>query len=104
MNQLWLKPERGFNCEPNHSRCLILASLCAMPIKERSTNPPPEIPGGEGWLVNADAQWVAVLTYRWVPAPPPILHTRRRMLRHNAVDAWKTMLKTGWRQCSPPVR
>ena len=96
-----------------------LDRLCAMPIKDRSINPQLEIPGGEGWLVNADqqklvqfkpdtatahAQWVAVLTYRWVPPQPPIPQARRRMLRHNAVEAWKTMLKTGWHQCAPPVR
>ncbi|WP_370631112.1 DUF1651 domain-containing protein [Synechococcus sp. MU1642] len=26
------------------------------------------------------------------------------MLRHNAIEAWNTMFKTGWRSCSPPVR
>ena len=26
------------------------------------------------------------------------------MLRHNAIEAWNTMLKTGWRRCPPPVR
>ena len=26
------------------------------------------------------------------------------MLRHNAIEAWETMLKTGWERCSPPVR
>ncbi|WP_413443025.1 DUF1651 domain-containing protein [Synechococcus sp. MIT S1220] len=25
-------------------------------------------------------------------------------LRHNAMEAWHKMLKTGWRRCSPPVR
>ncbi|MDC2985005.1 DUF1651 domain-containing protein [bacterium] len=30
--------------------------------------------------------------------------TRRRMLRHNAVEAWQMMQKTGWRRCPPPVR
>ena len=74
---------------------------------------------GEGWLANLDqqkivqfkpdsaiahAQWVAVRTYRWVPPRPPEPMTLRRMLRHNAIEAWETMLKTGWRRCSPPVR
>ena len=90
-----------------------------MPIKNRSTHSPPEVPEGEGWLVNADqqklvhftpdkatahAQWVILRTYRWVPPRPPTPQTRRRMLRHNAIEAWTTMLKTGWRQCSAPVR
>ena len=75
--------------------------------------------GGEGWLVNAQqqkvvqfkpdastvhAEWVAVRTYSWTPPSPPVPQTRRRMLRHNAIEAWNTMLKTGWRRCPPPVR
>ena len=85
----------------------------------RATNEPPEQPGGEGWLVSAEqqkvvqfkpdtatvhAQWVAVHTYRWTPPQPPVPQTRRRMLRHNAIEAWKTMLNIGWRRCPPPVR
>ena len=27
-----------------------------MPIKDRSTNPPPEKPDGEGWLVSPEQQ------------------------------------------------
>ena len=90
-----------------------------MPNKDRATNPPPEKPGGEGWLVSAEqqlvcqfkpdratvhAQWVSVRTYRWVPPRPPVPQARRRMLRDNAIDAWDKMLRTGWRRCSPPVR
>ncbi|WP_370631240.1 DUF1651 domain-containing protein [Synechococcus sp. MU1611] len=26
------------------------------------------------------------------------------MLRHNAIEVWKSMLKTGWVRCRPPVR
>ena len=85
----------------------------------RATQEPPEQPGGEGWLVSAEqqkvvqfkpdastvhAQWVAVRTYSWIPPSPPVPQTRRRMLRHNAIEAWNTMLKTGWRRCPPPVR
>ncbi|WP_370629769.1 DUF1651 domain-containing protein [Synechococcus sp. PH41509] len=29
--------------------------------------------------------------------------TRRRMLRHNAIEAWQTMQKAGRRRCPPPV-
>ena len=75
--------------------------------------------GGERWLVNAQhqkvvqfkpdpstvfAEWVAVRTYSWVPPSPPVPLTRRRMLRQNAIEAWNTMNKTGWRPCHPPVR
>ena len=85
----------------------------------RATHEPPEQPSGEGWLVSAEqqkvvqfkpdastahAQWVAVRTYSWIPPSPPVPQTRRRMLRHNAIEAWNTMLKTGWRRCPPPVR
>jgi len=90
-----------------------------MPQKDRATNPPPEKPSGEGWLLNTDqqkvvqfkpdsesqhAKWVAVRTFHWRPPDYPIPQTQRRMLRHNAIEAWQTMLKTGWRRCSPPVR
>ena len=75
--------------------------------------------GGKGWLVNAQQQkvvqfkpdgftvhceWVAVRTYSWKPPKPPVPMTQRRMLRHNAIEAWNTMKKTGWRPCHPPVR
>ncbi|WP_413440644.1 DUF1651 domain-containing protein [Synechococcus sp. MIT S1220] len=90
-----------------------------MPNKNRSLRPPEEKPNGVGWLVNdqqqlvcqfrpdtpsAHGQWVAVRTYRWVPPHPPVPQTRRRMLRHNAIEAWQSMLKTGWRRCAPPLR
>tara|TARA_B100001093_G_scaffold315929_1_gene301417 strand:- start:740 stop:1042 length:303 start_codon:yes stop_codon:yes gene_type:complete len=92
--------------------------LIAMPIKDRSINPPPEKPGGEGWLVNnqqqmvcqfipdapsAHGQWVSVRTYSWIPPRQPVPQTQRRMLRHNAVDAWQKMLKSGWQRCAPPM-
>ena len=79
----------------------------------------PAKPGGEGWLVNAQqqkvaqfkpdastvhAEWVAVSTYSWIPPRPPVPQTRRRMLRHNAIAAWTTMLKRDWVRCRPPVR
>ena len=85
----------------------------------RPTHEPPGQSGGEGWLVNpeqqkvvqfkleaatAHSQWVAVRTYSWIPPRPPVPQTRRRMLRHNAIEALNTMLKTGWQRCSPPVR
>ncbi|WP_370624152.1 hypothetical protein [Synechococcus sp. MU1643] len=33
------------------------------------------------------AQWVAVRTYRWIPPNPPAPQNRRRMLRHNSIEA-----------------
>ena len=52
------------------------------------------------------AHWVAVAhrTHSYVPTHPPEPMTRRRLLRHNAIEAWETMRKTGWRRCPPPVR
>ena len=79
----------------------------------------PEKPDGEGWLYSeqqeklchfkpdtpsAHAEWIAVRTFSYRPPRPPVPITRRRMLRHNAIEAWQTMKKTGWGQCSPPVR
>ena len=90
-----------------------------MPSKYRSFHEAPEQAGGEGWLYSeqqqkivqfkpdaptAHGQWVILRTFHWRPPDYPIPQTRRRMLRHNAVEAWQTMLKTGWRKCSPPVR
>ena len=102
---------------------LCRAALCCRrptPLPHyRATHESPEQAGGEGWLVSAEqqkvvqfkpdasnvhAQWVAVRTYSWIPPSPPVPQTRRRMLRHNAIKAWNTMLKTGWRRCQPPVR
>ena len=75
--------------------------------------------GGEGWLVNDQQQkvvrfkndmanthveWVTLSTYSWKQPKPPVPMTQRRMLRHNAIEAWDKMLRTGWRRCSPPVR
>ena len=96
-----------------------MARLHLMPSKDRATHDPPEKPSGEGWLANVDqqklvqfkpdtatahAEWVAVRTFRWMPPRPPEPMTSRRMLRHNAIEAWETMLKTGWVRCRPPVR
>ena len=90
-----------------------------MPNKDRSYHEPEEKPGDEGWLyreeqllltqVRADARhlhakWVEVRTFSWVRPRPPVPQTSRRMLRHNALEAWSHMLKTGWVRCRPPVR
>ncbi|MBA4736094.1 MAG: DUF1651 domain-containing protein [Synechococcus sp.] len=49
------------------------------------------------------ASYSAIRAYSYVPPRPPEPMTRRRMLRHNAIEAWQTMQKTGWRSCAPPV-
>ena len=79
----------------------------------------PEKTGGEGWLLNeqqrllvefkpdaftAHTQWVLIKTYSFQAPFPPVPQAMRRMLRHNAIEAWLTMQKTGWRRCQPPVR
>ena len=89
-----------------------------MPNRNWISKEPPVKSGGEGWLVNgaqqllvqfkpdtpsAQEQWVSVRTYDWQPPHPPEPQSRRRMLRQNAIEAWETMLKTGWQRCSPPV-
>ena len=90
-----------------------------MPSKDLNFHESPEKAVGEGWLYSEQqqklchfkpdtatvhAQWVAIRTYSYVPPRPPMPQIRRRMLRHNAIEAWDKMLKTGWRRCSPPVR
>ena len=73
----------------------------------------------DGWLVNSEQQlvvqfqhetlcaqdeWVTLRTFHWREPDYPIPQSRRRMLRHKAIEAWEMMLKSGWRRCSPPVR
>ena len=87
-----------------------LASTSGMPNKDRSFHDAPEKAGGEGWLYSEQqqklchfkpdtatvhSQWVAIRTYSYVPPRPPEPMTRRRMLRHNAIEAWETMQNTG---------
>mgnify|MGYP002000923045 CR=1 FL=1 len=93
--------------------------LRPMANKDRSNHEPPQKPGGEGWLFSEQqqklchfkpsmstvhARWVEVRTFSWVPPRSPEPMTQRRMLRHNAIEAWSTMLKNGWVRCRPPVR
>ena len=78
----------------------------------------PSRPDAEGWLLNRDqglavrfrsappsahGQWVYLETAAVSEARrrPAVLQHRRRMLRHNALDAWTTMLNTGWERCGP---
>ena len=67
-----------------------------------------------GWLVNTQeqkvsrfkndiptqhAQWVKVETRSLTGSGQPVI---RRMLRHNAIEAWETMQKSGgWKRCQP---
>ena len=53
---------------------------------------------------TAHGQWVILSTYRWVRPHPPEPQSQRRMLQHNAIEAWQNMQKVGWRRCRPPVR
>ena len=44
------------------------------------------------------------LTAQWfMGSGSPIPQIRRRVLRHNAIPVWQTMLFTGWRSCSPTL-
>ena len=78
--------------------------------------------GDEGWLYSEQQQKLyrlkpdparvrarlgAIRTYSYVPPRPPepmMTRRRMRMLWHNAIEAWQTTQKTGWRCCPPPVR
>ena len=69
---------------------------------------------GEGWLMStqvqkvcrfrdemptAHAQWVVVETRPLRGCGQPVV---RRMLRHNAIEAWETMQKSGgWKRYPP---
>ena len=90
-----------------------------MPNKDRSNHEPPEKPGGEGWLFSEQhqllsqfrpstatvhAKWVEIRTFNWSPPRQPTPQILRRLLLHNAIEAWETMLKTGLVLCRPPVR
>ena len=90
-----------------------------MPNKDLATHEPPERQGGEGWLYSEQQQlltqfgpstptvhskWVELRTYHWNPPRNTVPQTRRRMLRHSALEAWVAMQKKGWVRCRPPVR
>ena len=90
-----------------------------MPNKERSYREPEEKPGGEGWLYSEEqllltqfraddrtlhAKCVELRTFTWIPPRPPMPQTTRWMLRHNALETWAHMQKTGWSRCPPPAR
>ena len=83
--------------------------------KDRSFHEPPPKPVGEGLLYSKQqhfkpsmatvhAKWVEVRTFSWIPTRLLVPMTQRRMLRHNAIEAWQRIQKTGWVRCRPPVR
>jgi len=49
-------------------------------------------------LPSAHAKWIEVETRPLHGNGPPVV---RRMLRHNAIDAWERMLKARWVRCQP---
>ncbi|WP_115018444.1 DUF1651 domain-containing protein [Synechococcus sp. UW140] len=84
-----------------------------MPSKDRPLVDRHAPKNGEGWLLSieqqkvcrfrndmptAHAKWVEVETRSLSAKGRPII---RRMLRHNAIDAWEAMLKAGWQPCPP---
>ena len=96
-----------------------LASTSGMPNKDRSFHEASQKTGGEGWFYSEEqqlltqfhadartlhAKWVELRTFTWIPPRNPVPQTTRRMLRHNALEAWAHMQKTGWVRCRPPVR
>ena len=91
----------------------------SMPNKHRSYHEPEGKPCGEGWLYSEEqqlltqfradartlhAKCVELRTFTWIPPRPPMPQTTRRMLRHNALETWAHMQKTGWSRCPPPAR
>ena len=68
---------------------------------------------GEGWLLNPQQQTVCCFRNalpsvhaKWMNVETRSLQgsgrsVLRRMLRHNAIEAWVHMLKTGWIRCPP---
>ena len=99
-------------CFPSPDQCAEgFGQTPPMANKDRATNPPPETPGGEGWLVSAEqqlvcqfkpdsatvhAQWVAVRTYSWVP--PLVISDRDGRQRHRG--GLKNPSVGGWRMWS----
>ena len=85
-----------------------------MPNKDRPLVDRHTPKDGEGWLLSteqqkvcrfrndmltAHAKWVVVETRPLRGSGQPVV---RRMLRHNAIEAWETMQKSGgWKRCPP---
>lgn len=68
---------------------------------------------GEGWLMSQEQQLICCFRNalpsahaKWIEVETRPLHgggqpVVRRMLRHNAIDAWERMLKARWVRCQP---
>ena len=85
-----------------------------MPNKNRPLVDLHATKNGVGWLMNYQeqkvcrfqndmptqhAQWVVVETRPLRGGGQPVI---RRILRHNAIEAWETMQKAGgWKRCTP---
>ena len=85
-----------------------------MPNKDRPLVDRHTPKDGVGWLMNdqegkvcsfsnanptAYGQWVVVETRPLRGSGQPVI---RRMLRHNAIEAWEMMQKSGgWKRCQP---
>ena len=84
-----------------------------MPSKDRPLVDRHAPKDGEGWLLSteqqkvcrfrndmptAHAKWVVVETRPLRGSGQPVV---RRMLRRNAIEAWETMHKAGWKRCQP---
>ena len=81
-----------------------------MANKERSYHEPQEKPSSEAWLYSEEqqlltqfraaartlhAKLVELHTFTWIPPRNPVSETTRMMRRHNALEAWAHMQKTG---------
>ena len=76
------------------------------PIKDSSTHPPPEktMAKARGLMPIIRELCNSSLTAQRFMGPGcSIPQTCCRMLRHNAIAAWQTMLITAWRICTPPT-
>ena len=105
----WLHPYRcvGQPASGNATRCEAFRHRGQMPNKDRPQVERHVPKSGVGWLLNdqqgkvcnftnanpnSHAQWVIVETRPLRGSGQPVV---RRMLRHNAIEAWETMQKSG---------
>ena len=95
-------------------RCCKSYQTLLMPNKDRPLVDRHAPKNGVGWLENIQegkvcsfsndmptqhAQWVVVETRPLRGSGQPVI---RRMLRHNAIEAWQSMQKSGgWKRCPP---
>ncbi len=85
-------------------------------VIHRSESKDKRPPGSDGWLFNSEQEmavsftaapstdhddWNYLESATLIPGRPVGRRHKRRMLRHNAEDAWKLMQQRGWEQCTP---